>query len=253
MKRGEREARAYDEDGVFVESDRWHRRFPHVFGCENTQRAEAQFLDWLATAAAGRAVLELGCGDGGGARKLLEVGAASVLGVDVSRTMIDAARARGLERADFTAHDLEEPILGRFGLIWGRAILHHLEWRPMVQRWYRENLAPGGAMIFYEPLGDSPLLRAYWRLARGAHTEDEEALHGGDLDFLRAEFPGLELAPVNLVSLPAGVVSSKVFGSAANPLMRWADAIDRGLQQLPAAHRYFRQVMIRIRKPDPAL
>ena len=249
MNRAEREAKAYDEERVFEISDGWHRRFPHVFSGANTQRAEQQFEAWLSSHAAGRAVLELGCGDGGGAQRLLELGAASVRGLDVSESMINQARARGLEHAAFEVSDVTQPRADRFGLIWGRAILHHLDWRPLLLRWYRENLEPGGAMFFYEPLGDSPLLRLYWRLARGAHTADEAALRGADLDFLCAEFPHVELWPVNLVSLPLGVVSSKLFSSARNPLMALADRIDRAAASVPAAHRFFRQVLIKLVKP----
>ncbi len=251
MNRAEREARAYDEDGVFAVSDGWHRRFPHVFSCANTRAGEEHFEQWLATQARGREVLELGCGDGGGAQRLLELGAARVRGIDVSTSMIAQANARGLKGADFSVADVAQPVQGRFGLIWGRAILHHLDWRPLLQRWYRDNLEPGGALGFYEPLGDSPLLRLYWALARGAHTPDEEALHGADLRFLREEFPHVELWPINLVSLPLGLVSSKVFGSANNPLMALADRIDRAVAgAAPGALRYYRQVLIKLVKPS---
>ena len=83
MNRVERERKAYDEDRVFEVSDGWHRRFPHVFGCANTQSAERQFDAWLAAYGRGRTALELGCGDGGGAQRVLELGARSVRGLDV--------------------------------------------------------------------------------------------------------------------------------------------------------------------------
>jgi SAM-dependent methyltransferase len=250
VNRAERERKAYDEDGVFQVSDGWHRRFPHVFSCANTRGAEQRFEGWLTHHAKGCPVLELGCGDGGGAQRLLELGAASVKGIDLSASMIEKARSRALSGATFAVADVSEPLDGRFGLIWGRAILHHLDWRPMLRRWYRDNLEPGGALVFYEPLGDSPLLRLYWRLARGAHTPDEEALHGADLAFLRAEFPAVELWPVNLLSLPMGLVSSKLFASGANRVMAVADQVDRAVARLaPQAHRYFRQLLIKIVKP----
>jgi SAM-dependent methyltransferase len=251
VNRAEREARAYDEEGVFEVSDGWHRRFPHVFTCANTVAGEQRFEQWLTAHARGRPVLELGCGDGGGAQRLLELGAASVRGIDVSVSMIAEATARGLEGASFAVADVGQPLRGKFGLIWGRAILHHLDWRPMLRRWYEDNLEPGGALVFYEPLGDSPLLRLYWRLARGAHTPDEEAFHGADLTFLRAEFPHVELWPINLLSLPLGLVSSKVLGSGRNPLMALADRVDRAVAGArPGSHRYFRQVLIKLVKPS---
>ncbi|NJL52516.1 MAG: hypothetical protein HC930_10405 [Hydrococcus sp. SU_1_0] len=58
-------------------------------------------------------------------------------------------------------------------MIFGRAILHHLDYQEVLGRLYRDNLNPGGVMIFMEPLGSNLLLRLYWQLAKEAHTPDE--------------------------------------------------------------------------------
>ena len=58
---------------------------------------------------AGKRVLDAGCGPGVYAEWLLEHGA-EVVGIDVSRRMIELARERVGERAEFIQANLEEPI-----------------------------------------------------------------------------------------------------------------------------------------------
>lgn len=84
-------------------------------------------------------------------------------------------------------------------------------------------------MVFMEPLGTNPLLRLYTLLAPRAHTHDERSFTLDDLRWFRTTFPGHELHPFNLVSLPAGIVSSWLFRSPDNALMRLADAVDTWL------------------------
>ena len=58
----------------------------------------------------GLRVLDVGCGPGLYAEKLVERGAQEVTGVDASSTMIELARERVSERATFRMHDLESPL-----------------------------------------------------------------------------------------------------------------------------------------------
>src|SRR4051794_33819519 len=69
---------------------------------------------YLADLFRGRRVLEIGCGDGSAARWIAQAGAASVVGVDRSQPLIDAARARhrvqnlDFRVADYGALELED-------------------------------------------------------------------------------------------------------------------------------------------------
>lgn len=230
MSRADREKHAYDEERVFESSDRWHVRFRHVFECPNTLAHERLFRETGRRAAAGGRVLELGCGDGASAEEILGLGAAQVRGIDISDTLI--ARARGREvpgRLDFLRRDAAEPIDGTYDLIVGRAVLHHIDYREAVKRLHAANLAPGGTMLFMEPLAGNPLIRMFHWVAPGAHTADERSFERDDLRWFESSFDRTEIVPFNWLSLPVGLVSSLVFHSADNVLTRLADRFDRWL------------------------
>jgi SAM-dependent methyltransferase len=255
--RAEREREAYDEHGVFERSHAWHARFPHVFECPNTREHERLFAERLRQGIAGRRVLEIGCGDGAYAEELASLGAGYVYGIDVSETFLARARARQIPgRLEFAQRDAMEPLAGRFDLIFGRAILHHLDWEEALARLHRENLAPGGFMIFMEPLGGHPLIRLFHLLARSAHTPDERSFSRRDLAWLRARFGRLEVLPFNFLSLPGALVSSALFRGADNRLLRLCDRMDRWLaRRAPFLAPSFRQAIFVIAAevgPQPA-
>lgn len=248
--RAEREKAAYDEQGIFEHSHGWHARFRHVFECPNTARHERLFQDRVRAGVGGRRVLDIGCGDGASSEALLAMGAAYVRGIDISEKFIAKAHARAQPgRLEFENRDATQPLTGEFDVIFGRAILHHLDWRVVLRRLHRESLAPGGLMIFMEPLGSNLLIRAFHALAKGAHTPDEKSFDAQDLRWLRGSFPGVEILPVNYLSFPAALVSSLILSSADNALLRACDGADRWLARHAAflAAR-FRQAIIVIGK-----
>lgn len=222
-----------------------------MFHSPNTLRYEALYDGLVREGAAGGEVLELGCGDGLNAKKIAALGARRVYGVDVSERFIDIAKRHEIPgKIEFAISDASQPFGGQFDLIVGRSILHHIDYRPVLRRLYRDNLRPGGRMVFMEPLGSNPLIKLYTRVVRRAHTADERSFDDGDLAWLRGEFPGFEAFPYNLVSLYAGIVSSKVFSSPNNALLRLADRIDvwaaARLRRHPAQ---FRHAVLLIQKP----
>jgi len=250
MNRAEREKHAYDEEDVFETSHAWHVRFRHVFECPNTRAHEELFAETVRRAAAGGRVLELGCADGRGAAQILELGARSVRGVDISAKLVAQARERELPgRLEFLERDAAEPIDGTYDLVLGRAILHHLDYRGALTRLYETNLAPGGTMAFMEPLGGNPLIRLFHWIAPGAHTADERSFLADDLRWLATRFEHVEIVPFNYLSLPCGLASSLVFSRADNLLMRLADRFDRWLaRRAPWLAPQFRQAILIIRR-----
>jgi 2-polyprenyl-3-methyl-5-hydroxy-6-metoxy-1,4-benzoquinol methylase len=248
--RTERERRAYDEDRVFEVNTAWHRRFIHVFECPNTLRHERLFEKLLQTHANSKRVLDIGCGKGDTSRALIEYGASYVLGIDVATSFLQSAAESAIPgRLEFSLWDITQPIDGTYDLITGRAILHHIDFRPVLLRLYDKNLATGGAMIFMEPLGSNLLIRAYQIVSRAAHTPDERSLTRSDLQWLAAAFPHLEMFPINWLSLPAGILSTFLFSSADNALTRAADRLDMFVaSRMRFLHPSFRQVILVIKK-----
>jgi 2-polyprenyl-3-methyl-5-hydroxy-6-metoxy-1,4-benzoquinol methylase len=250
LSRAEREKIAYDEQNVWEISNGWHRRFMHVFQSPNTMRHQRQFREWLLERAKGKRVLDVGCGRGDLSRELSEAGAAYVLGIDISENELGVAREHEIPgKLEFVLGSVEEPIEGKFDLICGASILHHLDYRPMLERMYRENLNPGGVIVFQEPLGGSMLIKLYKMIAKGAHTPDEQSFLKEDLRWFRRTFDKVTISPFNYFTFGAGVLSSKLFKRPDNFLLRLTDRLDLMVAKIApgAAHR-FRRCNIMIEK-----
>jgi len=100
---------------------------------------------------AGLRVLEPGCGAGPLTRWLVDHGAI-VKAFDASHAMVELARSRVGDRADFFVADLAEPLSfapdGGFDLVVASLVLHYVEhWVPVLQE-FRRVLAPGGSVVF---------------------------------------------------------------------------------------------------------
>lgn len=100
---------------------------------------------------AGRRVLDLGCGFGWFARWADENRAARVLGIDVSSTMLDRARADTTsptveyECADLDALDLDEP---DFDVVFSSLALHYVRHLDRLLDVIAESITPGGSLVF---------------------------------------------------------------------------------------------------------
>jgi SAM-dependent methyltransferase len=251
-ERARREREAYDEHGVEEAMVAWHGRFPHVFQSPNTRRAERRFDALTRAAVAGARVLDMGCGDGESSERLLAMGAAHVLGVDISQAAIARAERRAVSgRLEFRCGDVTRELGDeRFGCIFGRSILHHLDYRGALPRLYDGHLEPGGTMLFMEPQGEGLPIRLYTRLVADAHTPDERSFMKDDLRWLREHYPTVELHPVNYLTFPAAVLTSALPLRADNLLLRACDRADEWLAaHAPPLRPHFRQTIVAIRKP----
>lgn len=174
-------------------------------------------------------------------------------GIDVSRRFVKSARRHEIPgRLEFALGDVTEPLQGTYDLIFGRSILHHIDWRPFMRRAYADNLAPGGALVFMEPVGSNLLSKVFHLLVREAHTPDERPFMLDDQRWIRRTFAGAEVIPINIVSFSAGIVCSLVLDRPDNALMRGADRVDRWLERrLPPAlvQAQARQLIVYVRKP----
>jgi 2-polyprenyl-3-methyl-5-hydroxy-6-metoxy-1,4-benzoquinol methylase len=251
LERARREREAYDEHGVEEAMDTWHGRFPHVFQSPNTRRAEERFDALTRAVVAGRRVLDMGCGEGASSERLLGMGAAYVLGIDISQTAITRAETRAQPgRLEFRLGDVTRELEGEFGCIFGRSILHHIDYQGALPRLYVEHLMPGGSMLFMEPQGGNLLIRLYTRLVGAAHTPDEQSFMECDVRWLREHYPSIELHPVNYLSFPAAILTSLLRMRPDNALLRVCDGADEWLAaRAPRLRPRFRQTIVVIRKP----
>ena len=248
--RSERERNAYDDGEVWEQSHKWHVRAGHVFQCPNTLKHEALFDRIVSQQAKGKRALDLGCGPGISSQKLLSFGAAFVLGVDISERCIAQALNRAVKgRLEFQQLDVNQSFEGRFDLVYGRAILHHLEFGPILKRLYDDNLAPDGILVFMEPLGGNLLTRLFRVLAPAAHTPDERSFTSRDLRWFRDSFDDVRIYPYNYLSYPLGVLSSFCFPRPDNLMLRMCDRVDTWLaRRVRLLESRFRQAIIVVRK-----
>ncbi len=140
------------------------------------------------------------------------------------------------------ANQLEFPD-DSFDVVFGRAILHHLDVERSLAEIHRV-LRPGGFMLFKEPLGINPVSKVVRRLTPFARTEDERP-------FDRAEFALLDslfrttYSFEQLFSTPLGVVSRAIYRQPRNVLTRTGFRIDRYLdERFPKLRPHYRKVLI---------
>lgn len=251
LERSAREKEAVDVTvSPYSANERLHDRFHHVRSSPNTLRGFELFYKLIEEKTPGATVLDIGCGAGAESIRALRLGAEMVHGIDISANLIEFASKQANDKLHFFEHDVHQPLEQKYDLIFGRAVLHHLNYQEVLLRLYRDNLNPGGRMVFMEPLAQNPLLKLYWAFGSEYHTPDERPFYNKDLAWLRQNFPGFENHPINYTTIGLAIVSSFIFSEPDNPLTRGADRIDTFLaERVPFLRSHFRSGIFCIDKP----
>jgi len=149
-------------------------------------------IDFLA-AVPGERVLDMGCGEGKETYELAARGL-TVISTDLSHVQLARARERvrdGLPdaRAHFVQANAEElPFAaGAFRVIYGKAILHHLD-LDLAAAEVDRLLQPGGRATFAEPLARHPIIRLGRRLTPRLRTKDERPFGLEQMDRFAGHF-----------------------------------------------------------------
>lgn len=227
QQRVQREKQAYDVDNVYEKSAKLQSRFSHVFSCKNTLRAEQYYKTIISSAARGGAVLDYGCYNGWLCPQLIACGAKKIIGIDISEKGIAEARKNYGNVAEF--HVMDAHLMSfadeTFDLVVGRSILHHLDWEIALKEIHRV-LKPNGIVLFMEPLGDNPGAKLIRYLTPKARTTDEMPISRHQIALANSFFGKEHHLFFNLVSVPAGMLSSYLLRRPDNLLMAAADRID---------------------------
>ncbi|MEL6835993.1 MAG: methyltransferase domain-containing protein [Bacteroidota bacterium] len=113
---------------------------------------EEPIIDELLAEVAGKELLDLGCGDGRYAAKLLGQGLKSYRGIDASENMIRLAQEHLLEFAEASVErqTLEEITVTRrsYDILLSRLVLHYLEDLAHIFAVAHQSLREGGCFIF---------------------------------------------------------------------------------------------------------
>lgn len=250
-RRSEREKDAYDHGDILDVSDAYHKR-SMVLRYPNTLFHETLYERVLCGKARGGRVLDVGCANGHFTKRICQMGPSYVLGVDISEKFVQQARTLEVSgRLEFQRMDVMAPVPGKYDLITGRAILHHVDYKKAMMTLYENNLAKGGRMVFMEPLADNLLMAMFYLIVSSAHTPDERPFSSEDLAWMRRHFGNIRFVPFNFFSLFFGIPLALMSNDVANnPIMCAADVLDRWIaRSVPLAMSHFRQIIIIVDKP----
>ncbi len=196
-------------------------------------------------------VLEYGCGPGSHSFILAQY-ANTVTSVDISDYAINnacrLAQEMGLNNLKFIEMDAENLSFESesFDLIYGNAILHHLNLEKAFCEIDRV-LKKGGKAFFYEPLGHNVFINIYRKLTPRMRTVDEHPLTTRDIDFVKAFFKISTVKYYHLTTIFA--VPFRNF-RCYNGLLKLLDKTDRFIFGLmPCIRKYAWYCVIEISKP----
>ena len=160
--------------------------------------------------------LEIGCGT-----KELSAAAGKAIGIDIS--LEAAVRARRADRPVVVGDASRLPFDSEsMDLVHGRSILHHLPVEQAAMEAARV-LAPGGRLLFVEPLGHNPFLRAFRRVTPGMRTPDEHPLLRRDLELIEQYLAPGSAQWFDLTGLLAVPISNRGVGRRARRMLNRLD------------------------------
>jgi ubiquinone/menaquinone biosynthesis C-methylase UbiE len=209
-------------------------------------------------------VCEVGCGYGVIASYFAQHGA-RVWGFDVSETNIFMAQRTA--QVNGVAERMSLQVMqgeclayadDSFDLVFGNAVLHHLDIAAGAREIYRV-LKPGGVAIFREPLGENRLLEwarnCSWRSSNHRHTDDEHSLRYRDVETLRTVFPKVVFRESELLSVLGYLMRKAEVGMIAVPgwgrTVRTLTRLDRWLLRRVSALRPLASYsVVSLFKPD---
>ena len=189
-------------------------------------------------------VLEYGCGDGwitvdlAGKAKTLDTFDISSTAIQrtqqelAKRKLNDRCRIRKMSAEKLDYYDQS------FDIVFGFAILHHLDLGKAIAELYRV-MKPGGYAIFAEPLGTNPILNMYRKATPQYRTEDEEPLNLKSFRLRLKKFSSFKHIEYYLISLlPLGLSNIKIQSDLLAKIFNITRKIDKYLLRISILKRF---------------
>jgi SAM-dependent methyltransferase len=163
------------------------------------------FFDFLSLNVKDLEVLDYGCGVGPVIKKVVKFNPKKITGIDISEVSIAKAKENFQDsnfKIDLFVDNCEKTKFddGKFDLVYGLGILHHLDTSKCVLEISRI-LKPSGKLLFIEPLGTNPLINLYRFLTPGSRSKDEHPLISKDFDIIKKKFSQINLKYYGLSTL----------------------------------------------------
>lgn len=222
--------------------------------CDKQQDSIMWAQVWRELDLNGKTVLDYGCGAGDLSYELTRrAPTARVYGIDLSDSLIALAQkgvaAPGAQKPEFSVQDAHQTDFpsGCFDVVFGQAILHHLE----MQRAFGEIariLKPGGRAFFAEPLGRHPIVRLVRWATPSARSADERPLNIkaiSQADEFFAKVRHTEFYFLAVAAAPLNLISPRAAGRAVKLLHRVDHAL---LAAIPGLRPYAWYTLIEFQK-----
>ena len=130
-----------------------------------------------------------------------------------------------------------------FDMVYGEAILHHLNFEQSLSEIYRV-LKKGGRIFFNEPLGINPISKIIRYLTPRARTPDEKPLGNKEIKTIE-KFFDVTFYYEQLFSVPIGILSQFVSKRSSEKLAEYAFILDRKIDDsIPSLRPLFREIYI---------
>lgn len=244
--RSDREAEVYDKQGL--RRDRFESALAYLNdGVGRLRRNEA--IRAAMREATGLRVLEIGSQSWEWCLARYGYRPEQLTCINISQTELENGREQAAKlgvSCDFRkmdAHDLEFAD-GSFDVVFGIAILHHLEFGRALCEIHRV-LRDSGKIVFVEPLRHNPVARMVRWFTPHARTPDELPLGRPELHLIDQNFE-VDNYYSELFTVIGAIVAWPIFKNPINPVTRFCNlADDRLARMVPAAGAYYRSVVIR--------
>lgn len=180
----------------------------------------------------GKTLLDVGCGLGE-ASTYFALKGASVTSMDISGGMLDAthklAERYGVKVTTHqsAAEELLLPTDKKFDFIYAGNLLHHVDILQTVKL-LKTHLAPGGALVTWDPLAYNPVINVYRSIATKVRTEDEHPLKWLDIKGICKLFPRVETRYFWLSTLIIFLIMALVQRRNPNKERFWKSVVGEG-------------------------
>ncbi|MBQ2662310.1 MAG: class I SAM-dependent methyltransferase [Clostridia bacterium] len=154
-------------------------------------------------------LLDYGCGDGSFLLSMADK-CKEGYGIDISDSRIEGAtkeaKERNITNVEFSVMDAMNTTFedGKFDVVVGNAILHHLDLEASITEIARI-IKKGGAAYFIEPLATNPIINLYRALTPKKRTADEQPFRRKEIKLIKSILPGTEIeyfAGLSLLAFP---------------------------------------------------